>query len=200
MYHSALIIFVKNPEKGKVKTRLAETIGDEKALAVYNELLQITKSVADPLSVEKQIWYSRFVDEDDLWEQGPYEKHSQKGESLGQRMQSAFQKAFSSGHQKVVIIGSDCASIRTEIVREAFDELVDHDLVVGPAQDGGYYLLGMSEFYPALFEDKTWSTSSVFESTMAQVENLNLSYHLLSTLNDIDTEDDLRASTRIRLP
>jgi rSAM/selenodomain-associated transferase 2/rSAM/selenodomain-associated transferase 1 len=195
--NSTLIIFVKNPEKGKVKTRLAKTIGAEKALEVYQKLLQITKSIVDPLSVHKQVWYSRFVDEDDLWSEGGYEKHPQEGENLGKRMQHAFEQAFTGGHQKVVIIGSDCSSLETDILREAFDQLDDHDVVIGPANDGGYYLLGMSEFYPSLFEGKTWSTSSVFESTIRQVENLNISYHLLPTLNDIDTEADLRASTKI---
>lgn len=199
MYHSALIIFVKNPEKGKVKTRLGRSVGDEKALEVYHELLRITKSVADPLSVNKQVWYSQFVDKNDLWSDGNYEKCPQTGETLGQRMQNAFQKAFESGDQKVVIIGSDCASLRTEIVQEAFDELDSHDVVVGPAQDGGYYLLGMSADYTELFEGKSWSTSSVLKSTLVQIENLQLSHHLLPTLNDIDTEADLRDSTKISL-
>ncbi|MEL7833089.1 TIGR04282 family arsenosugar biosynthesis glycosyltransferase [Fodinibius sp. Rm-B-1B1-1] len=197
---SALIIFVKNPEKGKVKTRLAKTVGDEKALDVYHELLRITKSVADSISVNKQVWYSQFVEENDLWSKGTYEKYPQEGENLGQRMQHAFREAFESEQQKVVIIGSDCASLRNEIVQEAFNKLDTHEVVIGPAQDGGYYLLGMSEYYPVLFEGKSWSSSSVLQSTVEQVEKMNLSYHLLPTLNDIDTEADLRTSNRIALP
>lgn len=200
MYRSALIIFVKNPEKGKVKTRLAKTVGDEKALKVYYELLRITKSVADPLSVNKQVWYSRFVDEDDLWSKGNFEKHLQKGKNLGQRMLYAFQQAFESGHEKVVIIGSDCASLGTEIIEKAFGMLDDQDVVIGPARDGGYYLLGMSELVTEVFENKSWSTSSVLESTVKQIEKMNLSYHLLPTLSDIDTEADLRSANQIALP
>lgn len=197
---SALIIFVKNSEKGKVKTRLAQTIGDEKALEVYRQLLLLTKSVTDPLSVHKQVWYSGYVDEGDLWSEENFEKYLQKGENLGERMQNAFQNAFESGYQKMVIIGSDCASLRTEILQEAFDKLDAHDIVIGPARDGGYYLLGMTAMYADLFEDKSWSTSSVLQSTVKQIEKMNLSYHLLPTLNDIDTEADLRASNNIALP
>ncbi len=199
-HNSALVIFIKNPQKGKVKTRLAETVGQEQALQIYHKLLHQTKSVADPLSVNKQVWYSRFVDENDMWSKDDFEKHLQEGENLGERMQDAFQKTFESGHQKVVIIGSDCASLTTEIVQDAFIELDHHDVVIGPALDGGYYLLGMLAMYADLFEDKSWSTSSVLQSTVKQIEKMNLSYHLLPTLNDIDTEADLRASNQIVLP
>lgn len=192
-----LIVFTKNPEKGKVKTRLAKTVGNTKALQVYQKLLRITKSATDQLDVSKQIWYSRFIDDDDIWSDGQYEKHLQKGDNLGLRMQHAFNKAFADGYQKVVIIGSDCSTLTPKLVEDSFQALEKNQAVIGPAKDGGYYLLGTSAFYPSIFEDKSWSTSSVFEETIQKFEEMNLSYKQLSVLNDIDTVEDLKASNLV---
>jgi rSAM/selenodomain-associated transferase 1 len=194
---SVLIIFTKNPEKGKVKTRLAATIGHQEALQVYQKLLKITKSVTDQLDVSRQIWYSRFIDDDDIWEDGNYKKYLQKGENLGLRMQHAFNKAFGDGYQKAVIIGSDCSAINAALIRQSFKALDNQQAVIGPASDGGYYLLGATSFYPSLFKGKAWSTSSVFKETIRQFEEMNLSYRQLPVLNDIDTEADLKASSLI---
>ncbi|PAU94951.1 glycosyltransferase [Aliifodinibius salipaludis] len=189
-----LIIFTKNPEKGKVKTRLAKTVGNPKALQVYHKLLEITKSIADQLHISKQVWYSCFINDNDIWSEGNYEKRLQKGDNLGLRMQHAFKKAFADNYQKVVIIGSDCSALTPQLIEQSFRALNNHQAVIGPARDGGYYLLGMTNFYSSLFEDKPWSTSSVFEETIRQFEELNISYNQLPVLNDIDTEADLKAS------
>lgn len=194
---SVVIVFTKNPEEGKVKTRLAKTMGSQKALRVYQKLLRITKSVTDQLEVSKQIWYSRFIDNDDIWSDGNYEKHLQKGDNLGHRMQHAFSNAFAEGYHKVVIIGSDCSALKPEFIEQSFQALDKHQAVIGPAKDGGYYLLGMSNFYPTLFEGKSWSTSTVFDKTIHQFEEMNLSYKKLPVLNDIDTETDLKASNLV---
>lgn len=195
--YRVLIIFTKNPEKGKVKTRLAKTVGKSKALQVYHKLLEITKSIADQLHISKQVWYSRYIEDNDIWSEGNYEKHLQKGDDLGLRMQHAFKKAFADNYQKVVIIGSDCSALTSELIEQSFEALDNHQAVIGPARDGGYYLLGMTNFFPSLFEDKSWSTSSVFEQTIQQFEELNLSYKQLPVLNDIDTEADLKASNLV---
>lgn len=192
-----LLIFVKNPERGKVKTRLAQTVGDDKALFVYQELLKITKAVADKLEAHRQVWYSRFVEKEDLWSDGPYEKKLQQGKNLGTRMKGAFRQAFENGFARVVIVGSDCAELTSSILRQAFGALHKHNVVVGPSLDGGYYLLGMTEFYPALFRQKKWGTSTVLKQTINQLEKMNLSYHLLPPLNDIDTWEDLNQSQHI---
>lgn len=189
-----LLIFVKNPVKGAVKTRLAKAIGEEKALSVYRRLLKLAKSATDPLDVSKQVWYSQFIDLDDMWSMQEYDKQLQQGRDLGLRMQTAFRKAFASGFEKVVIIGSDCPELSTPILQQAFQLLEEHEVVVGPSQDGGYYLLGMTEFYPALFEQKKWSTPAVYEQTIQQLKGMNVSYRLLPLLNDIDTKADLQAS------
>lgn len=192
--NEVLLIFVKNPVKGAVKTRLAKAIGEEKALSVYRKLLQLTKAATDPLDVSKQVWYSQSVDPDDLWAPDKYDKQLQQGDDLGLRMQTAFRKAFADGFERVVIIGSDCAEINAEIIREAFRRLDKCDVVVGPSADGGYYLLGMTEFYPDLFEQKKWSTPTVYKQTIQQLKGMEISHHALPVLNDIDTAEDLQAS------
>ncbi|MCW9708752.1 TIGR04282 family arsenosugar biosynthesis glycosyltransferase [Fodinibius salsisoli] len=192
--NECLLIFAKNPERGKVKTRLAKTIGDGQALAVYKKLLRITKSVTDTLDLSRQIWYSNYINEQDLWSKGGYEQRLQEGDDLGMRMQKAFARAFSDGFSKVAIIGTDCAAITSKILRQAFQQLEEHPVVIGPSSDGGYYLLGMTNFYPALFEQKEWSTSSVCRETIQQLKTMEISYHELPVLNDIDTAEDLRAS------
>lgn len=189
-----LLIFAKNPERGRVKTRLAESVGEGKALRVYQQLLQITKSVTDQLNCSRQIWYSDFINEEDLWSTGGYEKHLQEGSNLGERMKEAFKQAFAGDYEKAVIIGSDCAALTTALVEDAFRLLDDNDIVVGPSKDGGYYLLCMSSFYPRLFNDISWSTSEVLEQTLNQISELELSFKLLPELNDIDTIRDLKAS------
>ena len=193
MNRSLLIIFVKNPVLGKVKTRLAATVGDEAALAVYFQLLKKTYEVTVPLPVDKIVYYSDFVDHDDLWSKGEYEKRVQSGNDLGERMKNAFKESFERGYQKVCIIGSDCLEITTGILNQAFSGLEGHDAAIGPAKDGGYYLLGMRQMIPPLFEKKEWSTDQVFKSTITNFEQLDLGYMKLPVLNDVDDEKDLDA-------
>lgn len=184
----ALIIFIKNIEKGKVKTRLASTVGDDKALQIYQALLNHTREVATKVSATRHLFYSNRIEEDE-WSKNDFEKYIQKGEDLGIRMANGFKKAFEK-NDKVVIIGSDCASLTPQIVNQAFEKLEENDFVIGPAQDGGYYLLGMNKFMPSVFENIEWSTESVFEKTIQNIEYLNKKYDLLPTLSDIDYEED----------
>ena len=189
-----LLIFIKNLQVGQVKTRLAATVGDQKAYNVYQQLLALTKSTADQLSCYRQLWYSQFVDENDDWESTAYNKKLQQGNDLGERMKFAFANAFEAGFERAVIIGSDCAELQPKHISKAFRSLYNYDLVIGPSQDGGYYLLGMNTLHPQLFDDMEWSTSSVYQDTIRRIESLSLSYKNLPTLNDIDTEEDLRES------
>ena len=190
-----LLIFAKNPQIGKVKTRLAASVGDKRALEVYRQLLRLTKQAADPLDIPRQVWYTNHITDNDLWSADGYTKHQQEGRDLGRRMQAAFRQAFDKGFKKVVIIGSDCPEISTSLLRQAFVQLKTHEAVIGPAADGGYYLLGMSQFFPKLFELKEWSTASVYARTAEQLRNKEISYALLPKLNDIDTEADLKESS-----
>ncbi|MBL4655537.1 MAG: TIGR04282 family arsenosugar biosynthesis glycosyltransferase [Bacteroidia bacterium] len=187
-----LMIFVKNPELGKVKTRLASSIGVEAALEVYRNLLNHTRRITIKLECQKTVGYSQFVDDNDIWDNSIYDKELQIGHDLGEKMSGAFQNFFQNESSKVVIIGSDCSELTKEIIEESFIMLDDNDVVIGPAKDGGYYLLGMKKYYPQLFENKKWSTNSVLSSTIVDLENLEVDYHILQELSDIDRVEDLK--------
>ena len=146
-----LMIFVKNLVPGMVKTRLAKDIGVTKALDVYSELVRFTHTVTRKIETDKTVYYSEYVETEDVWNEGDYNRTLQKGKDLGEKMSVAFDEAFDSYH-KVVIIGSDCYTLDAKIIQEAFEQLEENDVVVGPAKDGGYYLLGMRKFLPQLFE------------------------------------------------
>ena len=189
-----LLIFIKNPQKGKVKTRLAKPVGDDQALAVYQALLAHTHSITASMDRPRQVWYSNAIDTNDRWEQGGFYKQKQSGDDLGERMQHAFRQSFANGKQKVVVIGSDCAQLTQGIINQAFAALNDNDVVIGPSEDGGYYLLGMRLFFGDLFAGISWSAPTVFEETVGRVQSKGHSLELLPTLNDIDTEEDLKNS------
>ena len=186
---AALMIFVKNAELGKVKTRLASTVGDEQALKIYLALLDHTRKIAESLPVDRLLFYSRFIDREDKWPADKFQKHIQSGDDLGERMVDAFQRALVT-YRKVIIVGSDCAGLSTEIVEQAFSLLEHHDFVVGPAIDGGYYLLGMKQLSPSLFREIEWSTEKVYTRTVERIEALEASYGVLPALSDIDRAED----------
>lgn len=190
-----LIVFVKNSELGKVKTRLAKSVGDKKALEIYKELLQITEQSASGATCNKQVWYSEYIDDNDQFSSLIYDKFVQSGEDLGLRMKKAVAGGFDEGYDKVIIIGSDCPDLTSESISEAFNELESFDAVIGPSKDGGYYLLGLRKFTPQIFQGIDWSTSNVLSQTETILNNLEMTYSTLKTLNDIDTEEDLEAST-----
>ncbi len=194
----ALIIFVKNPEKGKVKTRLAKTIGDDKALEVYCQLLDHTRSVAQKTEADCFLFYSQTIAEDDNWSSDDFMKYVQKEGELGVKMEHAFETVLLQGYEQAMIIGSDCAELTSEIVENGFKLLTQNDVVIGPAEDGGYYLLGMKKLYREFFHAKQWSTESVCADTLKDIENLQLTYQLLPTLSDIDHEEDLAALKHIK--
>lgn len=185
-----LLIFTRNPKLGKVKTRLAKTIGDEAALDIYKFLLEHTKQVTQNLSCDKAVYYSVKVRDNDIWDAPVYQKYQQEGSDLGIRMHNAFQQAFSTGYEKVVIIGSDLPDLTSEHINEAFEKLNSNDVVMGPAEDGGYYLLGMKKLHANIFQNKDWGTSTVRKNTLNDLQNESV--HLLETLNDVDVFDDIK--------
>lgn len=109
-------------------------------------------------------------------------------------MQLAFKQAFEDGYGKVIIIGSDCPDLSPKILNNAFEALNNHQSVIGSAEDGGYYLLGMKHYYPFIFEDKKWSQDFIFQDTINQMKGHSISFKTLPVLNDIDTESDLNNS------
>ena len=190
MNKNLIIVFVRTPELGKVKTRLAKSIGDVSALTIYKLLLKHTATVLYDLSFDKVVYYSEKVEENDFWEARLFEKKLQKGADLGERMQHAFETAFEQGYQKVLIIGSDLFDLKSIHITTAFEALENHDLTIGPSLDGGYYLLGMKELYPAVFKNKKWGTDSILGNTLKDLQQQNVK--LLEALNDIDTFEDLQ--------
>jgi rSAM/selenodomain-associated transferase 1 len=190
-----LIVFVKNPIAGKVKTRLASSIGEQQALEVYKALLAHTLSISKLLETDKVVYYSDFISSSDSWTTSGFTQELQGGDDLGQKMMCAFNASFQQGYNSVVIIGSDCFELTTAILQTAFDELSKTDVIIGPAKDGGYYLLGMKTLYGELFRNKTWGSEILLSETLNNIKELKLSYSLLQELRDIDTEEDLVASS-----
>ncbi len=187
-----LLIFTKNVLYGQVKTRLAATVGNKKALAVYQQLLGYTAAITNDLSVEKIVFYSTYLDNKDVFNNNDYGKKVQFGNDLGERMQDAFNYAFEQGSTDVVIIGSDCFEITADIISNAFNCLKNHEVVIGPAMDGGYYLLAMKKLHAKLFKQINWSTNEVLATTCSICKAHNLSVYLLPELSDIDTAEDLK--------
>lgn len=191
MSKNLLIVFVKNIKLGKVKTRLAKSIGDEGAFQVYKYLVEITESATKQISCEKHIYFSDVIIEE-KWPKTL--KFTQKGAGLGQKMQNSFKNGQKESFDKTVLIGSDLPDISPKIIEKAFDELENNEVVFGPAEDGGYYLVGMTKPHFCVFENKKWSTENLLVETLAELDQKRISYSLLETLNDIDTIDDLRSS------
>ena len=187
-----LIIFVKNVELGKVKTRLAKDIGDENALAIYKELLIHTYNVSKSVETERRVFYSDYVQNMDLFDERLFEKYVQvNNPDLGERMYEAFKLSFGEWAEQVLIIGSDCYELTHEIINEAYDALNRADFVLGPAKDGGYYLLGMNKLHKDVFKGKEWSGENVLLDTIIDIENSKHTLELLPTLSDIDVVGDL---------
>lgn len=185
-----LILFLKYPEKGRVKTRLAESIGDNQALQLYKYLVNQSISQANQGAWDLQLHWAQGLTGYPGYEQFQYSV--QHGADLGQRMHNSIKSGLES-YDQVLLVGSDIAGISAETFGKAFKALNNYDLVLGPANDGGYYLIGMKEAYPELFNLKEWSHSLVLNQTLEKSRGLNLSHLLVETLTDIDTIDDLKA-------
>ncbi|MEO9964164.1 MAG: TIGR04282 family arsenosugar biosynthesis glycosyltransferase [Reichenbachiella sp.] len=187
MSKRALIILVKNPEPGKVKTRLAKTVGDLEAMSIYQQLVALTQRESEKSGAKCVVYYSSQIVAEDLW--GGAEKKLQSDGDLGQKISSAFKAEFSA-HDQVCIIGTDCANLTADIINQAFDALDCTDFVIGPANDGGYYLLGMNAHHSELFDQIEWSTDQVMAQTISKINAIESSYSLLPELIDVDTIDD----------
>lgn len=185
-----LIIFARNPHLGKVKKRLAADIGAQAALDVYKSLLRHTQEMTIHLDCDKKLFLSEDMTAGNFFKSSSFRKELQQGDDLGQRMEHAFSTGFRAGYSKVVIIGSDLFGLKQEDVERAFVELEHYDYVLGPAKDGGYYLLGTTEFKPELFRNKSWGTDTVLRDTLKDLKQEAVL--LLEEKNDIDRYEDLR--------
>ncbi|WP_034256325.1 TIGR04282 family arsenosugar biosynthesis glycosyltransferase [Arenibacter latericius] len=185
-----LLIFTRNPILGKCKTRLAASIGDKNALDIYKFLLLHTQNITKDLKVDKWVCYSDYIGKDDYWDSSHYRKIQQRGIDLGERMANAFKDGFDTGYEKIIIIGSDMYDLKENEIADAFNFLDTNDYVVGPALDGGYYLMGMKKFNPKLFKGKAWGTDTVLKKTLDHLRDEK--YFLLSPKNDIDYYEDIK--------
>jgi rSAM/selenodomain-associated transferase 1 len=191
MTKSLVIVFVKNSKLGTVKTRLAKTIGNYGASEVYSELVQITEKATEQLQVDKRIYFSNAV-VDTRW-QNDF-KAVQSGSDLGERMLNAFKQGFEDGYERIVLIGSDLPEISSLHILKGLKALETKDVVFGPAEDGGYYLVGLSKMNTTIFTNKPWSQPTLLQTTLQELQKLNSSVSTLEALNDIDTYEDLIAS------
>lgn len=186
----ALIIFTRNPELGKVKTRLVKSVGDESALKIYEFLLKHTVEITEKLNVDKYVFYSENIHRDDIWNPDIFRKKMQSGNDLGQRMQNAFSEIFGMGYEKVLIVGSDIYELQQKDIENAYEALQTSPFIIGPAKDGGYYLLGMKELNSEIFQNKNWGTNRVLEDTLNDLKNKQ--YILLEEMNDVDYFEDIK--------
>ena len=191
MNKALVIVFVKNIKLGKVKTRLAKTIGNPGAFEIYSALVEVTEKATESLSVDKRIYFSEAV-VDSKWP-NDY-KTVQHGIDLGERMKNAFIKGFKDGYDRIVLIGSDLPDITAHHINKGLAALNESEVVFGPAEDGGYYLVGLSKMHHAIFNNKPWSAPQLLEKTLSELKENSIAFSTLDILNDIDTYEDLIAS------
>ncbi len=191
-----LLFFIKDPGKGRVKTRLASAVGDKMAAKLYGRFLL---EMLFTLNKGTFLFYLCHYPEDSLrglkdWLGDHYLYMPQMGQNLGERMKNGFLEAFSMNFKRVILVGSDIPDLPLEFIEEAFTSLREQDGVIGPSFDGGYYLIGFRNktFPPRVFEGIRWSTESVFDETMKVLKQEGLTVHTLQPLRDIDTVEDLR--------
>lgn len=197
---TALVIFIRFPRSGKVKSRLARTLGPEKAAAFYRLCAQQTAGELDrvPGEVKKYLSYSDKSDEDEIrhWIGSRFRLIPQAEGDLGQRLEQSFRGLLKGVPGKVIIMASDVPDLSTGIINDAVSVLDNHDLVIGPCHDGGYYLIGMKKPHGELFKGISWSTDEVLEQTLTIADKQGLSVFSLITLRDIDTGNDLKEWVR----
>ena len=195
---NAVIAFARFPVEGKVKTRLAKTMGEKFATGFYKICAQHTFAELNKIknsSLADIFIFSASENETEKlkqWIGQHFNYFAQKGTGLGERMYNAFRKVFESGFENVLIIGTDAPGISSGLIGKAFGKLKEFDVVIGPSNDGGYYLLGLKYLQTALFEKIEWSSDSVLSNTVDVLKKKQLQYFLLPELIDIDTEDDFK--------
>lgn len=196
---NVLMIFVKYPEPGRVKTRLAKTLGAKEAARLYRVMAE---DVIKRLGTNAHGKYNTiiFFDPPDRasdikdWLGNDRSYTPQSGRDLGEKLANAFRTVFDSGARRTVVVGTDCLSITEETITETLQYLDKKDMVIGPAEDGGYYLLGLSRYMPELFDSVDWSTDKVFRQTVEKARRLGLSYTTLEPLKDLDEYSDMSIS------
>lgn len=185
----AIIVFVRKPELGKVKTRLAKGVGDQEALRIYRELLSYTSDQLASVDYPVYVYYQGAIVADDMWSLDHYQKRLQVEGSLGDKLKTALAEVLEQ-HERVVVVGSDCPTLSSNHIQQAVDALEQHAVVLGPTFDGGYYLLGAGKAHHWLFDDIPWSSGSEFEVTVRRCIEQHASISILTPLPDIDYVED----------
>ncbi len=194
------LIFLRAPEPGKVKTRLSKVLHEDTVLKLYKNFATGIIKTIEQCSCSIRICYhpsdaqNKIID----WIGHAFYLIPQKGKDLGERMADAFDRAFSDGLEKVILIGTDCPDINIAIIEKAFKSLQKNNVVIGPAFDGGYYLIGFNSvsFFRDIFHNIPWSTENVFQMTIETCNKKNYKIHILPELRDIDTYEDLIAVSK----
>lgn len=190
-----LIVFTRYPEPGKAKTRLIPVLGAEAAADVHRQMTERTLAQVKSLRhrlLTVEVWFTGGDHAQmQTWLGSDLTYQPQPEGDLGDRMAQAFQTAFDSGMKAAIIIGTDCPEVTCTSLEQAFQALQQTDLVLGPATDGGYYLIGLRQLVPELFKTIAWSTDRVFQQTVDIASILKLSLTFLPTLTDVDRPDDL---------
>jgi len=196
MTDNLLIIFAKYPEAGQVKTRLAAKLGDTEAVRIYRACTELVISAAFPVDMNEYAaaiacWPPEKIQAMKEWLGPSMKVFSQQGHDLGSRMHNAFTDGLAEGYQKIIIIGADCPAVTHELIMRAFACLDNAAVVIGPATDGGYYLIGLRHPIATLFEGISWGSDRVCEQTLSHCLALNIPCALLPELRDIDRSEDL---------
>jgi rSAM/selenodomain-associated transferase 1 len=192
-----LVVFTRAPRPGSVKTRLAEAIGAEAACGAYRQLVEALLANLTALpGVELRFTPADASAEVNPWLRADWSAVPQSEGDLGQRLHAAFAAHFLADAQRVIIIGSDCPDVTAADIEDAWLALEGHDVVLGPALDGGYWLIGLRAASPELFADMPWSTDRVFGETMHRARERNMRVAVLHELSDVDTPADWERWTR----
>ena len=194
MHSERLVVFVRAPRPGAVKTRLAETLGATAACDAYRVLVEtLLNELSEVANLELRFTPDDASAEIKPWLRKSWQMRPQGQGSLGRRLQTAFAETLSRGAQRVAIIGSDCPSVTSRDIEAAWSALETNDVVIGPARDGGYWLIGLCQPQPTLFDGIAWSTETVLRETLQRAEAVGLRVKFLRELSDVDTEADWRA-------
>jgi uncharacterized protein len=199
---AAIIIFARYPAPGKVKTRLADALGKEKAADFYRTCAKKTFDECRKAGGASYIYYSDGRDAAAIkkWVGPGFHFAPQIGQTLSERLTNSLEEVFRKGAKRVMVVASDTPDLSTEILRKAANGLAHYNVVIGPAYDGGYYLMAMKKVHAGLFEGITWSTGRVLEETLAAARRLGLTVLMLPWLRDIDTLQDVNTWLRTADP
>jgi hypothetical protein len=193
---TCILCFVKYPEKGQVKLRLAVDLDDDVVAELYRNFILDTLSTLKKHELPLRICFSPLNAQKKFreWLGSSYHYVPQQGNDLGERMKNGFTSAFIEGFRRVILVGSDSPDLPSDFLRNVITELQTHDMVIGPSSDGGYYLIGFRDdtFLPSVFDGISWSSSTVFQETIEKAKNAGRSLSLLPSWSDVDIISDLK--------